>query len=384
MRKSQQGRILGYISCFSGIGGFEASQSPLLYCEIDPEAQSILAGVHESVDSWGDIETLSPPHADVVVGGWPCQDISIAGKQAGLTGLRSRLLLSMLDVASSAGAHTVVAENVTNLLRLRNGLEFKASLDAIHEAGFPVVSWRVVNAREFGLPQHRQRLLIVASKHRELAEILFQPVPSFESSYLQKPKAAGFYWTAGIHSINYSNGYLPTIKIGSSIGIASPPAVHYGDVVRQISAEEALRLQGFDFPVSLFKSDAAVYRMTGNAVAKPIGRWLIDAVLAGKPVGAGLALQEIPTDTPLFDMPGDPVKFHRVGISVNGSISSFKAEKGVLANNLQDFLNLDSEERLSARASSGLLARLSKSGQRIPDSLQSSLKVLSKGGLEDG
>lgn len=374
---------MGYISCFSGIGGFEASESPLLYCEIDPEARDILAGIHNEVDAWDDIETLVAPSADVVVGGWPCQDISIAGKQAGLTGLRSRLLLNMLDVANSAGAHTVVAENVTNLLRLRRGLEFKASIDAIHEAGFPVVAWRVVNAREFGLPQHRQRLLIVASKHRELAEILFQSVNSGKKSHLAKPIASGFYWTAGIHSINYSNGYLPTIKIGSSIGIASPPAVHYGDVVRQISAEEALRLQGFDFPVSLFKSDSAIYRMTGNAVAKPIGRWLIDSVLNGKPSGAIPTLREIPTDTPLFEMPGDPFKFHRAGMSVKGVISSFKIEKGELANNLENYLNLESEARLSARASSGLLARLSKSGQQIPDNLKNSLEELSIRGAGD-
>ncbi len=371
---------MGYISCFSGIGGFEASQSPLLYCEIDPEAREILAGIHDDVEAWDDIETLSPPKAEVVVGGWPCQDISIAGKQAGLTGLRSRLLLDMLDVATKSGAHTVVAENVTNLLRLRNGLEFKASLDAFHDAGYPVVSWRVVNAREFGLPQHRQRLLMVASKNQELADIVFQTVRLNEGSQIQTPKAAGFYWTAGIHSINYSNGYLPTIKIGSSIGIASPPAVHYDGVVRQISAFEALKLQGFDFSTSLFKSDSAIYRMTGNAVAKPIGRWLIDAVLEGKPSGEITTIQEVPTDTPLFEMPDDPIKFHRAGRSINGSISSFRIAKGSLANNLEDFLDMDSDSRLSARASSGLLARLGKSGQQVPKTLRESLEILARGG----
>ena len=132
-----------YLSCFSGIGGLEATDSPVLLCEMDDDARRVLSEVHPSAELWPDVETLVPPRVDVVAGGWPCQDLSVAGLRAGLEGLKSRLLLEMLRVAKEAGAHTVVAENVPNLLRMRSGLEFRASLTAFHRFGFGCVAWRI-------------------------------------------------------------------------------------------------------------------------------------------------------------------------------------------------------------------------------------------------
>ena len=221
-----------YVSCFSGIGGLEASTHPLVLCESDPDAVAVLEKIYSGVDVRPDVRTFEPPRVDVVAGGWPCQDLSIAGQQRGLSGLRSGLLLDMLRVAVRGGAHTVVAENVTNLLRMRKGFEFIASLEAFRDAGYPHIGWRTLNAREFGLPQNRARLLIIASKSADIVWTLFRELPPLPTPVRRGDSAAGFYWTAGIHSINYSRGYVPTIKVGSSVGIASPPAVHYGEVVR--------------------------------------------------------------------------------------------------------------------------------------------------------
>jgi site-specific DNA-cytosine methylase len=336
-----------------------------------------LAKLHPGVPVFPDVQTLDPPDVDVVAGGWPCQDISIAGNQVGLSGLRSSLLLDMLSVARSASARTVVAENVPHLLRLRHGQEFAASLAAFETAGFDYIGWRVVNAREFGLPQHRARLLIVASAELAPATSLFGDLPAPGSDAVDESKrdaAAGFYWTAGIHSINYSRGYVPTIKIGSTLGIASPPAVHYDDVVRVISPAEALKLQGFSVELDLFASAAAVYKACGNAVPRPIGRWLIDGLHREHSLDA-LAWQ--PTQAGLWDDPSLPTKFPAAGLSVRGEIGEVKAvADSCKAVNLIDFLELNNPGRLSARASRGLLDRLSRSGQPCPASLLEALASL--------
>ncbi len=371
---------LRYLSCFSGIGGLEGSSAPELFCEADDDCQAVLAKLYPGVPLYPDVQTLDPPKVDVVAGGWPCQDISIAGNQAGLAGLRSSLLLDMLRVAKSACARTVVAENVPNLLRLRHGREFAASLAAFEAAGYEYVGWRIVNAREFGLPQHRSRLLVVASVDLAPTTSLFRDLPQLThnaSDETKRDAAAGFYWTAGTHSINYSRGYVPTIKIGSTLGIASPPAVHYGNVVRVISPDEALRLQGFAIDPGLFASAAAAYKASGNAVPRPIGRWLLDGLEEERSLDS-LAWQ--PTQAGLWDDPALPAKHPAAGLSLHGEIGAVRVRgRSFKATNLIDFLDLDSDRRLSPRASRGLLDRLTRSSQPCPASLREALNNLAAG-----
>lgn len=365
-----------YLSCFSGIGGLEASEPPLLFCEADKSAASVLRALHPGVEVAPDVQTLSPPKVDVVAGGWPCQDLSIAGLQAGLGGLRSSLLLDMLRVARQAQAHTIVAENVTNLLRMRNGREFAASLTAMHEHGYRNIAWRVLNTREFGLPQNRSRLLIVASRDAAITRSLFRSLPPLAqqvTSPKAREKAAGFYWTAGTHSINYSRGYVPTIKIGSSLGIASPPAVHYGEVVRTLSPTEALRLQGFEIEAEVFTSATGAYKAAGNAVARPIGRWVMDGLLEAS---EDLSLDWTPTQDDLFAEDFGLARYPSSGVSVEGLVTAVNVERHAVATNLIDFLDVRSKERLSPRASKGLLERLARSGQVCPPNLRTLLEDL--------
>jgi DNA (cytosine-5)-methyltransferase 1 len=282
----------------------------------------------------------------------------------------------MLRVAREAKAHTIVAENVTNLLRMRNGREFSASLSAIADFGFAYIAWRVLNTREFGLPQNRSRLLIIASQDPAIASTLFRKVPPLPKSAISpktRDRAAGFYWTAGTHSINYSRGYVPTIKIGSSLGIASPPAVHYESVVRTLSPSESLRLQGFDVPIEFFSSPSSAYKAAGNAVARPIGRWVLEGLLelehADTPKWA-------PTQDELFSDKSGQAKYPSAGFWADGVVTEVRMERHSVASNLVDFLDLSSPDRLSARASRGLLDRLARSGQPCPPDLRSLLEHL--------
>ena len=373
-----------YLSCFSGIGGLEASSPPVGFCDSDPDARRTLAREFPDIQIWNDIQTMEPPRVDVVAGGWPCQDLSIAGNQKGLSGLRSRLLIDMLRVAKDARATTIVAENVPNLLKLNQGMEFKASLNAIHHGGFRFIAWRVLNARAFGLPQNRNRVLMVASNDREIVETLFRPTPKLKPGTVESSKAsdaAGFYWTAGTHSLNYSRGYVPTIKVGSSLSIASPPAVHYGNVVRGLSAQEALQLQGFDIPLEFFASRSAAFRAAGNAVPRPMGRWVMDGALDGTQGSSSAAVEEPLFDTKAADTATmtdpKPGTYPKIGLSENGSISGVsRMDSRSKALDLIDFLDLDDESRLSPRAASGLLKRLERSRQSCPSDLHDALCVL--------
>jgi DNA (cytosine-5)-methyltransferase 1 len=369
-----------YLSCFSGIGGLEASHSPLLFCEQEATAAHVLRTKHPDVEIWPDICTLHPPQVDMVAGGWPCQDLSIAGKQEGLAGLRSQLLRELLRVAVEARAHIVVAENVTNLLKMRDGIEFAATLAEFNKNGFHHVAWRILNAREFGLPQNRSRLIIIASKELNSVYSLFRDVASTRPiiDRAGTDVAAGFYWTAGTHSINYTRGYVPTIKIGSSLGIASPPAIHYGDIVRTLSPDESLRLQGFDLVVADFPNRTAAYKAAGNAVARDIGRWVLDGVsLENKFEHIKLRM----TQGLLF--PQDLVKerFPTAGLYSKGIVTPVDVTPGLRASNLSDFLDLECSERLSARAATGLLKRLNKSQIACPNNLRVALTALSREGV---
>lgn len=363
-----------YISCFSGIGGLEASHEPILFCEREQSVANVLRKIHPNVEIWPDICDLHPPLADVVAGGWPCQDLSIAGKQEGLGGARSGLLRELLRVAQEAKAETIVAENVTNLLKMRAGAEFLISLEAFANAGFPYIGWRVLNAREFGLPQNRYRLVLVASRNRHAVNGLFRDVkPSrliTKSSGLDAP--AGFYWTAGTHSINYTLGYVPTIKIGSSLGIASPPAVHYNDVVRLLSPTEALKLQGFDLTLEDFASASAAYKAAGNAVARDIGRWVLDGlsdVYYPEP-------ESLPMQSTLFPQALPERAQPNAGVFFQGAVTPISVSSSPRTYNLADFLDLSSKERLSIRAARGLLNRMLKSNQTCPERLLAALMLL--------
>lgn len=360
-----------YLSCFSGIGGLEATDSNPTFIEIDPDCRSVLARTHPNAKIQNDINNWKPQKFETICGGWPCQDISVAGKQKGLKGKNSGLFYKFLDIATSAGSKNLVAENVPNLLRMENGEVFKEVLRSLHNSGFKHISWRLINARDFGLPHHRNRVFIIASKSRDAAFTLFRQAPRHKHTS-ETSNVAGFYWTAGTHALNYSEGYIPTLKIGSSIGIPSPPAVHYDNVVRPISWQEALKLQGFDHDHFEGIKPTSIFKMAGNAVAKPVGNFVMDG-LAKNILPGTIKFQEIQANW-LDDGLGEaiPKAGYYDGI-IHSPILKKEQNQSV---DLENFLDLSSSARLSYRAASGLLKRLTKSGTYCPPNLLDDLKRL--------
>lgn len=325
---------------------------------MDPACAAVLQKRFGNVEVHPDVVTLRPPVADVVAGGWPCQDISVAGLQQGLLGKRSSLFYAMVDVAKEAKAHTIVAENVPNLLVLQGGKIFSDVLEKLNNERFPFISWRTINARQFGLPHQRERIFIVASKHPEIARALHRPFEPAKESAREHghPSCSGFYWTGGSQSICYSRGYVPTLKVGSSLSIPSPPAIHFENVVRKASPAECLRLQGFDPNDFDGMKPNNVYRMTGNAVALPVGQFVMDSI-------KGEAVSNLESSALFF------TKFESHGFYQAGTVMSTRHSEADLATNLDEFIDVEDRKPLSQRASRGLLHRLVRSGNYCPPDL---------------
>ena len=361
----------GYISVFSGIGGLEhPSDAPLLFCEQDKACQEVLRLNHPNVPVIDDVREIQEcPRAGLVVGGWPCQDISSAGTLSGIHGKRSGLFFEMLRVAKLSRSHTLIGENVPNLLTINEGADFKLVLDALEAEGYSYVSWRVLNARQFGLPQERRRLFIVASRHRERAEAIHSIVPVLTKNKPSR-EAFGFYWTGGKRSICWSKGYVPTLKIGAADNNGrSPVAVLFDGQLRKLSPGECLRLQGFDEWRQVHQgiSRSAALRMSGNAVPRPMGHFVVKAVSECLPMDGLQTSFGIVTDSGLID---------------DGLIWSIANQKTGLAANLSDFLDPDVTDSLSGQAAAGLLLRSIRAQQPMPLELFDMLFLLS--GQRDG
>jgi DNA (cytosine-5)-methyltransferase 1 len=359
-----------YLSLFSGIGGLEHPDvAPVLFCEKDSACQSILRATHPSVCIVDDIRTLSaPPLAEFVVGGWPCQDISSAGVLGGIRAARSGLFFEMLRTAKAANAHTIIGENVPNLLTIDGGNDFQVVLQTLSEAGYAYIGWRVLNAKQFGLPQQRRRLFVVASRFRERAVAIHASIPPVERRTSNR-EACAFYWTGGKRSICFCRGFSPALKIGATDNNGrAPVAVMLGNQIRKLSPRECLRLQGFDGLEDQHTglSPSTLLRMAGNAVPRPMGHFVVQKVACSAPsdgtkTGFGIISE--------------------AGIYETGFVWCISHSESPLAENLYDFLDPNTEDSLSSQAAAGLIVRSVRSGQPMPMQLFEALwRLASKRG----
>ena len=171
--------MLKVLSLFSGIGAFEKALENLGinfelvgFSEIDKYASASYCAVHGvSADkNLGDItkidESKLPKDIDLITYGFPCQDISLAGKQKGLfnedgTRTRSGLFFEALRLIEGTKPKFAIAENVKNLTGTRFKEQFETVLQSLEKAGYNNY-WAVLNAKDFGIPQNRERVFIIS------------------------------------------------------------------------------------------------------------------------------------------------------------------------------------------------------------------------------
>ena len=157
------------LSLFSGIGGFDlgferAGMEVVGVCEIDKHAQKILQRHFPNATLHTDVRKVSyaPGTIDLVCGGFPCQDLSLAGKRRGLAGERSGLWFEFQRIIDECRPKWVVIENVPGLLSSNNGADFWVIIQWLERFGYGV-GWRVLDSQYFGLAQRRKRVFVVAS-----------------------------------------------------------------------------------------------------------------------------------------------------------------------------------------------------------------------------
>ena len=167
-----------YGSLFTGVGGFDlgcdaAGWQCAFQVEWDKKASSVLEHHWPEVPKWSDVSDVKGadlPAVDVITFGFPCQDLSVAGKRAGLDGERSglffeatRIIREMREATDGKYPRIVIAENVRGLLNADQGAAMGRCLNELAVIGAVEIEWRVLDAQFFGVPQRRRRVFIVAS-----------------------------------------------------------------------------------------------------------------------------------------------------------------------------------------------------------------------------
>ncbi len=271
-----------------------------------------------------DISTL--PQADVVVGGFPCQDFSLAGKRKGLSSERGRLYEYMMKVVEHSNPKVFVAENVDGIRmnkRQKNESE-KASLDTsaldiilqdFEEIGYRV-QYKVLHAADFGIPQTRKRVIIIGVRNDVLSPV-FYPAPTHDQNYKESKllpwvtssEAIDDLWdkidspdVLNHTSKDYSRAkFYPGKKMQGNMRISGDKpsctirAEHHGNIEahyrtlladqndmsgwRRLSVRECARIQSFPDDFHFNVSASSAYKMIGNAVPPVLGWHIAKAVL---------------------------------------------------------------------------------------------------------
>lgn len=174
-----------YFSMFSGIGGFElgleaAGQRTntnfecVGYSEIDKHAIQTYER-HYDHDQFGDATIINPatiPNFDLLVGGFPCQAFSIAGKRKGFADTRGTLFFDIARILNHHKPKHFILENVKGLLSHAGGATFRTIITTLDELGY-CVEWQVLNSKNHGVPQNRERVYLVGHFGNERARQVF-------------------------------------------------------------------------------------------------------------------------------------------------------------------------------------------------------------------
>lgn len=295
-------RPLKVASFFSGIGGFDlgferAGFEVTMQCELDKFCKQILEKHWPRVPRFDNIREISNaevPLSDVWVGGFPCQDVSLArmAPRPGLKGQQSRLFHEFFRLIEEGRPSVFVIENVPGLRSSHGGRDFQAVVQSLAQLGYGV-GWRVLNSRYFGVPQSRQRVFIVGC-HRDRggpAEILFEPERRTRNDASVRSNGAKALSPFKKSVGNSRKGpVVPTLAYCLYACSArhtgtdwSRNYVSYPDGrVRRLLAVECERMQGFSDdwtlpvnpPSDPDRLDSLRYKALGNAVTVNVAAWL--------------------------------------------------------------------------------------------------------------
>jgi len=361
------------LSLFGGIGGFERGMSkagfsgPIHTYENWDPARSVLEKRFPEAVLHADVRDLPKDMHDahLVVAGFPCTDLSQAGKQAGLDGSASGLILGILERVRQAKPEWVLLENVPNMLRLNKGSAIRVITDTLEEAGYSW-SYRILDAQHFGVAQRRKRVFVLASRHHDPARVLFRDLneapPVHHTAPSRHSDANGFYWSEGNRGVGWGIGVVPTIKGSTTAGIPTSPAVWLPDVETELrfqtpSIEALEMLQGFTAGWTKAAPARDRWKLVGNAVAVPVVRWIAEGLKSYDNLGpvdltADMAVGEG------WGWSGALINGHRVNGKLPDLLSTGPMKRRT---SLANLLRERGSRPLSQKAARGFTTRLKRS-----------------------
>ena len=226
---------LTFLDFFSGVGGFRhglelAGMKCIGFCEKDKFARKSYEAMYDTKGEWfhDDITTIDPlrlPKADLWCAGSPCQNVSIAGKRAGLYGERSGLFFTFVELIKSQKEEDkpewVLLENVKGLLSSGGGRDYLDYLSILDEAGYDL-EWQVFNSKDYGVPQNRERIYTLGHLRRNGRRQVL-PLSRESSSHLKQ-------LVGGMQSYRvYDPSGIATTLVGEGGGLGAKTGLYLID-----------------------------------------------------------------------------------------------------------------------------------------------------------
>jgi DNA (cytosine-5)-methyltransferase 1 len=307
-----------FIDLFSGIGGFRLALESIdgqcvFSSEIDSncaETYALNFGEYPS----GDITKITPksiPNHDILCAGFPCQPFSISGKMKGFDDIRGTLFFNILEIIKEKRPKVVFLENVKHLKDHDGGRTLRTIVGHLEQAGYKT-QWHILNARDFGLAQNRERIIIIGNKQNlfdfsklnkgETKKIIDILEKNVEFEYLKpkdytilprnkwKKQASGLIFCGHRNKSIRVNGTRPNTEHLSRVH-KQPNRIYFvdgthptipsqetsgrfwiydGNTVRKLTLNECFRLQGFPADFQKIGSVGNCYKQIGNSVAVPM------------------------------------------------------------------------------------------------------------------
>ena len=298
-----------YFSMFTGIGGFELglgkNHECVGYSEINKYANAVMQYNFPKVKNYGNARTIRTdelPDFDLLVGGFPCQSFSLAGKRGGFNDTRGTLFFEVARVLKDKRPTNFILENVKGLLNHEKGQTFKVIIETLEELGY-AVEWVVLNSKFFGVPQNRERIFIIGhlGKKPRSNLLLFREketvVNTEKSEICQTPTAN--YWKVeqGTHIADFrhdeglrirKDNCCPCLTARMDSGLSSSRFIIDGVKIRRLTPVECERLQGFPDDWTKYGiidgqkveiSETQRYKMCGNAVTVNVIKYITKHIL---------------------------------------------------------------------------------------------------------
>lgn len=243
---------------------------PVAFSEVERFPCAVLAHHYPDVPNLGDMTKIDGRKyrgtVDLLVGGTPCQDFSVAGKRAGLSGERSGLALDFIRLAREITSRWILWENVPGCLSTNGGIDFGYFAQALAECGYHL-AYRILDAQFFGVPQRRRRVFLVGyfGDWRPPVAVLFEP-HGLRGDTSQGRKTRHVFPCLTRRGATAYDDRTPYVLEKTGVRIATP--------------KEWERLFGFpdDYTLVPYKgkpaADSPRYKALGNSMAVPVMWWI--------------------------------------------------------------------------------------------------------------